>query len=373
MARKRTTKKYGVRFYTDIRVRRGGVPTGERVRRLIPKVKGQREADEAERKIAASIMYGDPLPDEMPTFKEFVEGVYFPHTKETLSRPDNVEYSVRAFLSFFEGRKVDALSPFDVERFKVSRIQHEKKGGGRRSAGAVNGELANLSSICRLAVTRGHLKSNPCAEVEYLTLPPHRVRFLTAEEESDILAQLDGYMVSVVRVAVGTGLRLNELLDLRREAVDFPAARLYVENPKWKADRRRSEGIPLSAPVLAELERLCSDGRRGHLFLCQRGTRPVDRTVQVAFRRACERAKVRRVRFHDLRHTFGSRLGQAGVSPFVIARLMGHADLKRTMIYVHLTERDEREAVECVFGQHAARGAQEQPKVGIRKSLRATG
>ena len=54
------------------------------------------------------------------------------------------------------------------------------------------------------------------------------------------------------------------------------------------------------------------------------------------FKPACEKAEVRVIRFHDLRHTFGSHLAMRGVSLFKIRELMGHSDIKVTMRYMHL-------------------------------------
>jgi integrase/recombinase XerC len=54
-----------------------------------------------------------------------------------------------------------------------------------------------------------------------------------------------------------------------------------------------------------------------------------------------------KIRFHDLRHTFGTRLGEAGRSPYEIARLMGHANIQTSMIYVHPEPESLRKAVEA--------------------------
>ncbi|MGB8507098.1 MAG: site-specific integrase [Pyrinomonadaceae bacterium] len=371
------------KWYTDIRLRVGGHPTGERLRRLIPKVTKRWEAVEAEKKIAAQELYGDPSEEAPPTVAEFCEAVYFPHIRQTMSMPANIEYSVRAsILPFFAGRRIDSISAFDVERFKVARMGREKKDGTGMAAGTINLEIAQLSAICRLALLRGHLKTNPCAGITRLELPPQRVRFLSADEEQDLMRELEmatPYMMPIVRVALETGMRLNELLNLKVESVDLAAARLYVEKTKWKRDPRRSLGIPLSGATLEILRRLVSDGRTGCAFRSDVGRRPARRTVQQAFARAVKRAGVKNFHFHDLRHTFGSRLGQGGASPYIIARLMGHADLKMSLVYVHLTERDERAAVEMAQdgflqkGHRAAPGGEKGVQTAARKRLKGVG
>ena len=88
--------------------------------------------------------------------------------------------------------------------------------------------------------------------------------------------------------------------------------------------------------------------------------------VQAAFRKALTEAKINDFRFHDLRHTFGTRLGDAGVSPFIIAELMGHSNIQMTARYTHPTEGGKRAAVERAkapteeMGTFWSQGASEQ-------------
>jgi integrase len=67
-----------------------------------------------------------------------------------------------------------------------------------------------------------------------------------------------------------------------------------------------------------------------------------------AFRKALEKAKIENFRFHDLRHTFGSRLAQAGVDTFTIMKLMGHKDIRSTLRYMHHSMESLRRGVEAM-------------------------
>ena len=67
-------------------------------------------------------------------------------------------------------------------------------------------------------------------------------------------------------------------------------------------------------------------------------SRDLGPTVDHFFRKACARAGVTEFRFHDLRHEYGSRLGDADVNLKKIARLMGHSNTKQTERYVHPTD-----------------------------------
>lgn len=96
-------------FYTDIRPRRNGVPTGERIRRLIPKVKNMTEAREAERKIAATILYGKE--EETPLLADFLEDVYLSWARLNKAKPYLDERAVRFFCASesLKGRRLDEV------------------------------------------------------------------------------------------------------------------------------------------------------------------------------------------------------------------------------------------------------------------------
>lgn len=64
------------------------------------------------------------------------------------------------------------------------------------------------------------------------------------------------------------------------------------------------------------------------------------------FQTAREKAKLENFRFHDLRHTFATRMASAGVDIFTLAELLGHSDVRITKRYAHGTEENKRLAVE---------------------------
>ena len=102
--------------------------------------------------------------------------------------------------------------------------------------------------------------------------------------------------------------------------------------------RPAHEGVPMSGEAADLVRRLYDSASGSHLFTDDQG-RPLKRAaVGDYFRKACARAGVKGFRFHDLRHEYGSRLGDADVNLKKIARLMGHATTKQTERYVHPTD-----------------------------------
>ena len=100
------------------------------------------------------------------------------------------------------------------------------------------------------------------------------------------------------------------------------------------------------------LLRLARHKRSGeYVFVSPKtGTRYKD--IKHSFRKACELAGIEGLVWHDLRATFGTRLGEAGFDAFTIAQLMGHSDVRTTQRYVRATELNKRAAVEAALLGH---------------------
>ncbi len=133
------------------------------------------------------------------------------------------------------------------------------------------------------------------------------------------------------------------MLCLRRNQVDF--SRNVVTAIKTKTSRNRT--IPMNSDVLKTLNELCK-GKTGndYLFENPKTGKPVTE-IKTAFKTACRIVGIEGLVWHDLRATFGTRLGEAGFDAFTIADLMGHSDVRTTLRYVRATERNKREAVEA--------------------------
>ena len=83
---------------------------------------------------------------------------------------------------------------------------------------------------------------------------------------------------------------------------------------------------------------LCEAAPGSLIFTDELGHRLKRHTVDYYFRQACALAGIKGLRFHDLRHEYGSRLGDADVNLKKIARLMGHSNTQQTERYVHPTD-----------------------------------
>ena len=119
--------------------------------------------------------------------------------------------------------------------------------------------------------------------------------------------------------------------------------------------KRSTRSVPLATRVATELERLFQESERRRdedlVFAHPTTGKPIDRSKLLKrFKAALRRAEIREVRFHDLRHTFGTRMAAQGVPMRVLQELMGHRDFKTTLIYADYAPSErEAERVEQAF------------------------
>ncbi len=147
-----------------------------------------------------------------------------------------------------------------------------------------------------------------------------------------------------VRIAAYTGLRLGELLALRWRDVDWAGSALTIERAisaghEGTTKSGKVRRVPMADQAAAALERL---SHRQHftspddLVFCNAIGRPIDGSaLRRRYKRARDAAGLRPLRWHDLRHTFGSLLVAGGVDTVTVKEAMGHAQLTTTSRYLH--------------------------------------
>ncbi len=169
---------------------------------------------------------------------------------------------------------------------------------------------------------------------------------VTPEEQAE-RARADEQDAALYVVAAFTGLRLGELLALRWRNVHFTDAQLIVE-ASWSAGQltspksRKWRAVPVADQPAAALARLAERERfagRDDLVFCSVAGEYLDPSaVRRRYRRAQVAASLRPLRFHDLRHSFGSLVIRA-FDPVAVKDFMGHAKITTTERYLHARSR----------------------------------
>ena len=336
--------KKGTHWHYYFRVR------GVRYRGALPEAHTKWEAEQAESKIKQEIFEGrfGQLDLGSEKLADFIEKVFLPWAKANKRSWKHDEFRCQTIREYFGGKTFREISPLLIEKFKRERRESTTSRSTVRSPASVNHELNVLSKIFNLAIDFGVTDTNPCRKVKKYVLDNKRYRYLLPEEEPALMAALSGrraHLKPMVKIALGTGMRQGEQLSLTWDRVDFSRGVLIVTKTKSGKDRE----IPMNPEVFEILRamRVKSTGK-GYVFVSSKtGTRVKE--IKTGFVTALKEAKIEGLVWHDLRATFGTRLGEAGFDAFTIAALMGHSDIHTTARYVRATERNKRAAVEAAM------------------------
>lgn len=261
---------------------------------------------------------------------------------ERACKPRTVEdYSmmVRILNESFGDERIEDFTPEGLERWK-GRFAAQRKLSNR----TLQKYLVVLHGIFKRAMKVHRLPRNPVATVER----PRLVRRAGIEvfSRSEVMALVDAAADeqdgALYLTAAFTGLRVGELLGLRWEDVDFGLATVRVRR-NWSGGREgtpksgRGRSVPLMndvAQALTELrDRDRFAGDQDRVFCDRLGRHLGYKSLSARYKAALAKAGLRQLRFHDLRHTFGSHAIRAA-DPREVMEWMGHADIQTTQKYL---------------------------------------
>jgi integrase len=263
---------------------------------------------------------------------------------------------------FFGAKTLDRIGRREIEAFSA----HMRRSG--RSAKTTLNALGILHSVFEYARREGWVAANPCslADKPRASDGDPDIRFLEQEEiEALLRAVPEDDLGRVERrmylTAAMTGMRQGELLALRWRDIDWPARRVRIRRSFVRGEfgapksKRSSRSVPLADRLAGELDQLHQESAYRTdddlVFAHPHTGKPIDRSrLLKRFKAALKAADVRPVRFHDLRHTFGTRMAAQGVPMRTLQEMMGHRDFKTTLIYAdYAPSAREAEWVEAAF------------------------
>src|SRR5712691_3805127 len=274
---------------------------------------------------AAEGRYSAPAKKPSPLFED-IAAEYLQYYQAN-RRPKSLERHQMAFQAlkpFFGGHRLADISPFLIEKYKRLR----KEAG--RSEVTINRELAFLKNLFTMSIKWGKASENPVKQVRLFREDNGRTRFLTEDEEARLLASCGPYLRPIVITALHTGFRKSELLSLTWSNVDFRHSLITVGAAYAKNGEARS--VPMTAVLTETLKASrINAAPAAPVFLTREG-QPY-RDISTAFDTAVRRAGIMDFTFHDLRHTFASRLVVGGVDLTTVKELMGHKHIAMTLRY----------------------------------------
>jgi len=262
------------------------------------------------------------------TFNELMDRYMDEHSKVKKRSWGRDLISLSHLRPFFGSHTLEEITPQIISQYKGLRYAEKAK------PATINRELTLAKHAFNLGMKEWEwCRENPFSKVKMEKENNLRDRWLTQEEEERLLKASPQWLREIVVFALNTGMRQGEILDLTWKDVDLFRKVVYVLQEKVGEKKT----VPLT-PTLFELLKAKSKVRHiGHnlVFPSENGTRISGSNLVRAFRGALKKAEIENFRFHDLRHTFASRLAQSGIDPYTIQRLLGHKDPKMVQRYAH--------------------------------------
>ena len=264
------------------------------------------------------------------TFEDMMDRFMAEHAPTKEPRTQKLYRNHLAHLNpFFSGMTLDKIDTDLILQY----VQHRRLEVCR--PGTRNRELAMLSKAFNLARLWKWTKENPCQLVKREKEDNEIGRCLTDEEEEKLLAAckgfLNGQLYEMVVVALNTGIREGEVLKMRWEKIDLFSKTFESYNEKTNSWRT----VAMNETVYDLLkEKAKVRSMSGYVFTTSADT-PMDaRNLLRDWYKALKLAGITGLRFHDLRHTVGTRLGRAGQDIHTIACILDHSQLSTTRRYV---------------------------------------
>jgi len=240
-------------------------------------------------------------------------------------------------------RPLDAIGPFDVERWRTARLKVVSK-SRPLSRSTVNRELTIVRACFQKAIDWRQLAASPVAAIPPWSVDERPIRVLTAEERTIVLTRLYPFHAILCRVTLEALLRLNEVLSLKRDD-------LGAESLQRRLKGGRVATVPVSRALIAELRTWLRTPQQIHVF----GDPPPDsNAVSSQLTRDFRANGLRGISHHVMRHTGVTDMLEDGVSPRAILEYAGWTSQRMLERYGHLRDAELRRATAGTAARNVA-------------------
>lgn len=333
----RLTKTGKERWYIYYRA------NGERIRQVVKNAQSRTDALKVLQVNVTDVFRGEHgfrKQEKDIKFSEFAKLYIENYAKVNKKSWKQDQYRIEAHLKPYFGKlDLKEITSLLIEKYRVKRL----KAGIKKSTS--NRELALLKVMFSRAIDWDYCTENPSRKVKFFSEKDNlKERLLNLDEEQRLLEASAEHLKPMLITALYTGMRRGEILSLEWRNVDLTKRLIRVEKTK----NGKIRFIPINDLLLNELAGLkMNNGGSDYVFLYLRTNNPV-KDVKTAFNAAKRRAGIKELRFHDLRHTFASRLIESGVDIITVKDLLGHCSVETTQRYTHSRADQKMKAVQSL-------------------------
>lgn len=249
-------------------------------------------------------------------------------------------YLIGQLLEKFANLPLRRITPAILTEFQTDYLNRGLKNS------SVNKKVLLFKAMISWATENGMVErdiSDKLKKVKALKDDSKRLRFLTVEESKALVDACEPYFRPVVIMALTTGMRKREILNLRWDQVDLDHGFIFLEDTK-NGERREVPVVPKLKKVLENWPR---NGDNPYVFP-NPGTMLPYWSGDKPFASALRKANISNFHFHDLRHTYASHLVMSGIDLTTVMHLMGHKSIKMTLRYSHLAPSHKVKAMTAI-------------------------
>src|SRR5438552_13651660 len=266
-------------------------------------------------------------------FKDFAQ-MYLERAGPLLKSIRTERNRVLAWAREFGSRPLGQITRTEIEAWRRERMS-------KCRPATINRDLSRLRHMLNIAVEWELLEESPMKGMKFLRENNARARYLSLEECQRLIASCFApHIRALVSVALHSGMRLGEILNLHWRDLDFASGFILVRDSKNGESRHVPMDATLFALFRAYPHRLGTD----LVFSSPAGGHIVD--VRTGFLNSCKRAGLIDLHFHDLRHTFASQFVMSGGDLYILKEILGHKSITMTQRYAHLSPTYKSKAID---------------------------
>jgi site-specific recombinase XerD len=253
----------------------------------------------------------------------------------------SVELSFSQFIEFIGDARLDKINLLEIDHFIHKTFSRTKYGASLY--------YRTLKAAFSKALLWNYIDDNPFKKIKFPKFAKNTPVIITFNEFEVIRSNVkEEYLRDLYNVAIYTGMRLGELVNMKRGWIDLQKNIITVKNGNtFQTKSKKERIIPFGQQLKNIFEKYSKAAdKNDYIFTRVKGIKLNEDFISKKFKKAVRAADLDdRRRMHDLRHSMASMLVQKGVSLYVVKELLGHENISTTQIYSHLQQDNLEKAI----------------------------
>lgn len=272
---------------------------------------------------------------------EYINYLSKTHSPKYIS---SIELTFRKITESIGDIPLDKINSKIIEEFIASTFI--------KSQAAASLYYRTFKAVLNKAVSWEYISVNPLIKVKLPKMRKKYPQFISSKEFEEILFHTRTEMLQdIFKIAFHTGMRLGEIVNMKWSWIDQSNKLIKVKvSNEFVTKSKKERSIPMNSIIVETISKLRSKEtgnlKDNFLFHIKFSAKLNGDYISKNFKKAVRKTSLSQdIHFHSLRHSFASNLVQKGASIFVCKELLGHEDIKTTMIYSHLRYQNLVDAV----------------------------